>query len=178
MSKLSPLAKGLRYLAAPVLAAVIAGGSATAQGAVGPQAALCEKNASAVLVHINGFKARTGVLRVQLYAANPATFLEKRQYVERIEVPVSRTGEMQVCVAVPKPGNYALYVRHDLNGSGKSDRADGGGFSGNPALSLTDLMFKRKPDLNKTKFAVGQSTREIRVVLNYVQGLKFKPVGA
>lgn len=153
-------------------------GSASAQAALGPQAASCEKNASAVLVHVNGFKSRTGVLRVQLYAANPRTFLEKKKYLERVELPVTRQGAMNVCVAVPGPGNYALYVRHDANGSGKSDRSDGGGFSGNPQVSLTDLAFKRKPPLAKTQFAVGGSTREIGVTLNYVQGLSFKPVGS
>jgi len=149
-----------------------------AEAALGPQASACNTNRSAVLVHVDGFKARTGVLRVQLYEANPATFLEKKQYLERIELPVTKGGPMNVCVAVPKAGNYALYVRHDVNGSGKSDRSDGGGFSGNPKVSIWDLAAKRKPDMEKTKFAVGQSTKEISVVLNYVQGLSFKPIGA
>lgn len=173
--------KGFRTAAAPLAASLLALGAAaspaTAQ-AIGPQAAACNRNAAAVLVHIEGLKARTGVLRVQLYEANPKTFLEKKQHLERIELAVPRSGPLDVCVAVPKPGNYALYVRHDANGSGKSDRSDGGGFSGNPRLSLTDLAFKRKPDLSKTQFAVGNSTREIRVILNYVQGLSFKPLGA
>jgi hypothetical protein len=38
--------------------------------------------------------------------------------------------------------------------------------------------FKRKPDLRKTQFSVGEQTRQIHVVLNYVQGLSFKPIGA
>ena len=150
----------------------------TAAAALGPQAEVCDSNGSAVLVQVEGFKARTGILRVQLYEANPKTFLEKKQYLQRVEVPVTRTGAMNVCVSVPRPGNYALYVRHDLNGSGKSDRSDGGGFSGNPSVSLTDLAFKRKPDLRKTQFSVGEQTRQIHVVLNYVQGLSFKPIGA
>jgi uncharacterized protein (DUF2141 family) len=151
---------------------------AAAQAALGPQAAACEKNDSAVLVHVDGFRARTGTLRVQLYVADSRTFLEKRQYLERIEIPVTRSGAMNVCVAVPRPGNYALYVRHDVNGSGKSDKSDGGGFSGNPKVSLSDLIFKRKPPLSQTQFSVGGNTREISVVLNYVQGLSFKPIGS
>lgn len=150
----------------------------SAATALGPQAQVCDSNRSAVLVHIDGFKARSGVVRVQLYEANPKTFLEKRQYLERIELPVTRNGAMDVCVTVPRPGNYALYVRHDVNGSGKSDRSDGGGFSGNPKVSLWDLAAKRKPEMSKTQFAVGESTRQIHVVLNYVQGLSFKPIGA
>ncbi|WP_336965733.1 DUF2141 domain-containing protein [Sphingobium aquiterrae] len=157
-------------------ALIVAATPATAGAALGPQAAACDRNGAAVLVHVDGFKARTGILRVQLYAANERTFLEKRQYLERIEVPVTRSGAMDVCVSVPRPGNYALYVRHDVDGSGKSDRSDGGGFSGNPSVSLSDLVFKRKPALSKTQFAVGDSTRRVDVVLNYVQGLSFKPL--
>ncbi|CAH0353284.1 hypothetical protein BH11PSE5_BH11PSE5_15920 [soil metagenome] len=167
-----------RPLVASLMALGIAATPATAQ-AIGPQAAACDRNGSAVLVHVEGIKARTGMLRVQLYEANPRTFLEKKKYLERVELPVPRSGPLSVCVAVPKPGSYALYVRHDANNNGKSDKSsDGGGFSGNPHVSLLDLAFKRKPDLDKAKFAVGSSTREIRVILNYVQGLSFKPLGA
>jgi uncharacterized protein (DUF2141 family) len=164
-------------LAASLMVIALAGTPVTAQ-AIGPQAAACDRGDPAVLVHVEGLKARTGKLRVQLYEANSKTFLEKGKYVERVELTVPAAGPLNVCVAVPKPGNYALYVRHDANGSGKSDRSDGGGFSGNPRLSLTDLAFKRKPPLGKAQFAVGNSTREVRVILNYVQGLSFKPLGA
>src|SRR3546814_12226428 len=75
-----------------------------------------------------------------------------------------------------KPGNYAVYVRHDRNGNGKSDRSDGGGFSGNPDVSLGDLVTKKKPSMSKAQFAVGDSTKEVRVVLSYVQGLSFEPL--
>lgn len=173
--------EGVSKVGVPIFTSLMALGvaatPATAQ-AIGPQAAHCDRGEAAVLIHVEGMKARTGILRVQLYEANPRTFLEKGKYVERIEFPVPRSGPLNVCVAVPKPGNYALYVRHDLNGSGKSDKSDGGGFSGNPKLSLMDLAFKRKPDLAKAQFSVGSSTREIRVILNYVQGLSFKPLGA
>lgn len=180
MSKVLPLPvfpKAGLPMAAVMLALGLAATPATAQ-AIGPQAAACDRNASAVLVQIDGIKARTGILRVQLYEANPRTFLEKKKYVERIEMAVPRTGPLNICIAVPKPGNYALYVRHDANGSGKSDRSDGGGFSGNPPMNLSDLVFKRKPSLAQTQFSVGKSTRDVRVVLNYVQGLSFKPLGA
>src|SRR3546814_4960339 len=51
---------------------------------------------------------------------NPGTFLEKGKWLARIQVPVTGNGPMNVCVPVPKPGNYAVYVRHDRNGNGKS----------------------------------------------------------
>ena len=67
---------GALALAAPV----------AAQGAtLGPAAARCDANAAAVLVDVAGFKARTGTLRVQIYAANSKTYLEKRQWLDRAD---------------------------------------------------------------------------------------------
>lgn len=143
---------------------------------LGPHAATCAANGSAVLVHVEGFRERTGNLRVQLYASEPSTFLEKGKYLARVDVPVTRSGPMEVCVPVAKPGNYAVSVRHDANGNGKSDRSDGGGFSGNPKVGLTDLAFKRKPSLAKVSFSVSGATRQVNVILNYVQGLSFGPI--
>ena len=149
---------------------------AGAQAALGPNADVCESNGSAMLVQVEGFKARTGKVRVQLYASNAHTFLEKGKYLERIEVPVSSNGQMKICVPVPHPGNYAVYVRHDLDGNGKSNRKDGGGFSGNPDVSLSDIVTKKKPSLSKVQVPVGNETRPVKVILNYVQGLSFEPL--
>ena len=144
--------------------------------AIGPYSALCDNGGSAVLVQVEGLKSRSGKLRVQLYTNNSRTFLEKGEWLERVDVPVPSSGAANVCVPVPKPGSYAISVRHDLNGNGKSDRKDGGGFSGNPDVSLGDLISKKKPSMNKAEFSVGNETRPIRVVLNYVQGLSFEPL--
>lgn len=135
----------------------------------------CENNISAVLVDVSGFKARTGTLRVQLYAADN-NYLEKRQWLERIDVPISRSGSTKVCVPVKRAGHYVVSVRHDLNGNGKSDRSDGGGLSGNPDMKLMDFISKRKPRLSDVSFAVGATTKHLPVTLNYVRGLSFQPV--
>lgn len=147
-----------------------------AQGAtLGPSAALCNNNDTAVLVDVRGFKQRSGTLRVQIYAAT-STYLEKRKWLERVDVPVTRSGNMQVCVPVKSQGNYVISVRHDLNANGKSDRSDGAGLSGNPDMKVTDFIFKRKPKLAEVSFAVGGATKRVPVVLNYVSGLSFSPV--
>ncbi|MBL9069207.1 MAG: DUF2141 domain-containing protein [Sphingopyxis sp.] len=147
-----------------------------AQGAtLGPSAALCNSNATAVLVDVRGFKQRTGTLRVQIYAAT-STYLEKRKWLDRVDVPVTRAGNMQVCVPVKGPGSYVISVRHDMNANGKSDRSDGAGLSGNPDMKVTDFIFKRKPKLATVSFAVGGATRRVPIVLNYVNGLSFDPV--
>lgn len=157
------LLTGLSGLAAPAPAAL-----------AGPYGTACRAGEPAVVVRVQGLKTRTGVVRVQLYESNRATFLEKKAYLERIDVPAS--GAMDICVPVPRAGSYAISVRHDVNGNGKSDRADGGGFSGNPDVSLFDLATKRKPDLRKVSFAVTDRPVTVSVLLNYVQGLSFKPI--
>lgn len=143
---------------------------------LGPGAARCDANDTAVLVEVSGFKARTGTLRVQIFAANSKTYLERRQWLDRVDVPVAKTGSMRICLPVQKPGNYVVSVRHDINGNGKSDSKDGGGLSGNPDMKLSDFVFKRKPPLAATSIAVGPNTRRIPVTLNYVNGLSFDPV--
>jgi uncharacterized protein (DUF2141 family) len=167
MSKLTAVVLGLS------LALVAPGGSAQA-AAIGPDAPLCRPGveSSSVLVRVIGFKARTGSLRVQVYGDDPADFLAKGRKLKRIDVPVTSAGPMDVCVALPHPGNYAIAVRHDIDGSGKSGWNDGGGFSRNPRISITSL----KPRFQDVVIGVGPAPKAIDVVLNYRQGLSIKPL--
>jgi uncharacterized protein (DUF2141 family) len=139
----------------------------------GPYAQLCAAGKPAVLARVVGFKAPQGTLTVKLYPSN-GKFLEKGAYLRKVEVPVTRAGPIEVCVPVPASGNYALSVRHEV-GADKS-RADGGGFSGNPKLSLLDVVMKRKPKLETVTFHVNGSTRVVPVVLNYLQGGSVRPI--
>jgi uncharacterized protein (DUF2141 family) len=140
----------------------------------GPYAELCSANKPAVLARISGFKAPRGVVTVKLYASNAKTFLEKGTYIRRVDVPVHSAGPIDVCVPVPQSGNYALSVRHEINGD--KSRSDGGGFSGNPRISMMDVIFQRKPSIDKVSFAVNGSTRVVPVTLNYLQGGSVRPV--
>ncbi len=151
--------------------------STQALATMGPHVSRCASGGSSVIVNVTGFRERTGTLRVQLYAANPRTFLERRAYLVRVDIPVTRGGDMPVCVPVASAGRYAISVRHDANGNGRSDRADGGGFSGNPDVSLFDLALKRKPSLTRVGFSVAAAPVRVNVVLNYVQGGSFEPIG-
>lgn len=164
-----------------ILAAALSVAAATstpgaAQAALGPDAASCRPGAGApaVLVSVSGFKARTGNLRVQLYGSNPTDFLAKGKRLNRIDLPVTPAGAMKVCVAVPATGTYAIAVRHDVDGNGKSGWSDGGGFSRNPKISLTDL----KPKHREVAISVGDGVTPIDVVLNYRRGLSIGPVSA
>ncbi|HET9427464.1 MAG TPA: DUF2141 domain-containing protein [Allosphingosinicella sp.] len=161
-------AKGAAFAGAVALAQ-----PGSAQAALGPDAASCRSGAGgpAILVNVNGFKARTGNIRVNVYGSDPAKFLARGQYVRQINLPVTRAGAMPICVAVPRTGSYAVAVRHDVDGDG-NDWGDGGGFSRNPRLSLTSL----RPRYQNVAINVGQGVLGLNVVLNYRFGLSVRPV--
>jgi hypothetical protein len=69
-------------------------------------------------------------------------------------------------------------VRHDVDGAGKTSKADGGGMSGNPHVSLFDLMFKRKPSPDVVALEVGRGVKPVPITLNYLAGGSFRPVEA
>jgi uncharacterized protein (DUF2141 family) len=160
----------------PAFAALLlaSGFAAPAAAALGPDAPACSEGRPSVLVSVNGFKARSGRLRVLLYGNDPNSFLAKGARLKRIDVPVTAAGPMNVCVAVPHPGTYAIAVRHDVNGDNShGDWSDGGGFSNNPSVSLLHL----KPSLRQTAFNVGGGVKAINVVLLYRRGFSIGPVG-
>jgi len=141
---------------------------------LGPDAAACRAGAGrpAVLVSVNGFKARTGRIRVQLYRAN-GEFLAHGRYLQRIDEAVRPgNGPMRFCVNAPAPGRYAIAVRHDVDGNGSSGWNDGAGFSRNPNISLTHL----RPDVGDVAIDVGRGVTPVNVVLNYRFGLSVRPV--
>jgi hypothetical protein len=53
---------------------------------------------------------------------------------------------------------------------GDKSAADGGGFSGNPNMSVLDLVLKRKPNPKQVTFSVNGNTQVVPVVLKYLQG--------
>lgn len=143
-----------------------------AQAVLGPDAQSCRAGAGpAVLVNVSGFKNRVGRLRINIYGDNPADFLAKGKKLRRVDVPVTASGPMRVCVAVPRSGNYAVAVRHDADADKKSGWNDGGGFSRNPSISLTNL----KPKLSEVVIPVS-GVKQVNVVLNYRRGLTIGPI--
>ena len=67
----------------------------------------------------------------------------------------------------------AIAVRHDADANGKTNWNDGGGFSGNPKLSILKL----KPSYRSAAVAVGASVKVVPVVLNYRSGITIAPIG-
>ena len=156
--------------AAALGALVLAAQASPAQAILGPDAAACRGAGPALIVNVNGFKARTGRVRVNVYNS-AATFLERGRAMRQINVPVTRAGAMPICVSLPGAGRYAVAVRHDVDSDG-NDWGDGGGFSRNPRLSLTSL----RPRYQNVAVNVGQGVLGLNVVLNYRFGLSVRPV--
>lgn len=143
---------------------------------LGPHADACTDGKPAMLVRVEGLKSRSGVIRVQSYGGDPSRYFDKGAYLERVQVRVPPAGPVEVCMPVPKPGTYAVSVKHDANGNGSTDiGSDGGGFSGNPNLSLLDVLFKRKPSPVQVEVHVAGVTT-VPVRLNYVHGTSVGPV--
>lgn len=176
MSKVRIRAAALVLGAMMALPAACLTGAEAQAAPAGPYASACSNGDPAMLVRVTGFKARTGLVRVQSYGGDPDAYFEKGTYLKRIEVHVPPAGPLDVCVPVPAPGQYAVSVRHDVNGSGKTDKTDGGGMSGNPHLSLFDLIFKRKPSPDQVAVPVGHGVRVVPIRLNYLSGGSFQPV--
>lgn len=131
--------------------------------------------ASAVLVEVTGFRNRAGTVRVRLFGGATSTYFDKKRALARILIPVPQRGPVAICVPAPGPGVYAVDVRHDINANRDTDRADGGGASGNPRVSLFDVLFSRKPDPKIVQVRVGTGTTVVPVTLTYLQGGSFKP---
>jgi uncharacterized protein (DUF2141 family) len=161
----------MKKLLSGAMAVAVAGAGAPAVGALLGDAAACARGESSVLVRVGGFKERQGTLRVQVYGSNPADFLAKGRKLRRVDVPVTRAGRIDVCVGLPGPGNYAVAVRHDLDGNGKSGWSDGGGFSRNPSISLVHL----KPSYRDVVIQVGNGVRPVDVTLMYRRGFSIGP---
>jgi uncharacterized protein (DUF2141 family) len=156
------------------VALAVAAPAVPASAALGPDAAACRAGATspAVLVFVDGFQQRTGNVRVNVYGGDRSKFLARGQYVRQVNLPVTRGGPMQICVALPGPGRYAVAVRHDQDGNGHSGWSDGGGFSRNPRLSLTSL----RPSFESVVINVGPRPIPVDVLLNYRFGLSVHPV--
>lgn len=118
----------------------------------------------AIRVTISGVKSSSGTIRAQVYNGTSADWLESGRWLNRVELP-ARRGRMTVCLPVPASGNYAVAIRHDVNGNGETDlRTDGGGMSGNPSINVFNLG---KPGINQTRFSVGGGVRSIAVTMKY-----------
>ncbi|MFM2410854.1 MAG: hypothetical protein RL481_1682 [Pseudomonadota bacterium] len=168
----------VRFLCVAASALLLATAPAADAAILGPDAAQCARgDGPAVLVRITGLKNRAGSVRARTFAGDkPSTWFNKKQTLKRTQVSVPASGPVEICMPVPKPGGYVVDIRHDINGNGDSDRADGAGASGNPNISLFDFLIGKKPPASKVVFQVGEGVASVSILMKYVQGGSFKPV--
>jgi uncharacterized protein (DUF2141 family) len=128
-------------------------------------AAKCRGDGPAVRITVSGVKASRGTLRVQLYRATRADWLETGRWLNRIELP-ARAGTMSVCMPAPGPGTYGIAIRHDINGNGETDLTqDGGGMSNNPSINIFNLG---KPSYSKVAFSLGSEVKPMTIRMRYM----------
>jgi uncharacterized protein (DUF2141 family) len=156
----------LMILSSFLVASVVGGSSATAKA----DSAACASGKPSVLVRVSGIKRPSGKLKIGIYEAG--RYLKRKGTVNKETVPVRSSGPLDVCLAVPKPGRYAVAIHHDLNANDDRDINDGAGYSNNPKLSLTNL----KPAFSRTAVQVGAAPRRVGVVMQYRKGLSVGPV--
>jgi uncharacterized protein (DUF2141 family) len=126
--------------------------------------ARCRGAGPAVNVTVTGVRSSAGRVRVQLYRATKADWLERGRWIHRIEVP-ARAGTMTFCMPVPEAGSYGIGVRHDVNANGETDLTqDGGGASNNPSFNIFNLG---KPGYDKVAFQVS-GVRSISIAMRYM----------
>lgn len=125
----------------------------------------CSGKGPAVRVQLSGVSASSGTVRVQAYRGVASEWMQKGRWLTRVEAP-ARAGSMTFCVPVPAAGTYAIAVRHDVNGNGKTDlRTDGGGMSNNPSINIFNLG---RPPVSRTAFTVGEDVHTISIAMRYL----------
>jgi uncharacterized protein (DUF2141 family) len=130
------------------------------------------------LVNVDGLKDRSGKLKLEVYPANDADFLQDDNILisagktfRRVEQPVPTSGPVRLCVRVPSAGSYAVSLLHDRDGNRRfSWRVDGIGFAGNPKLGWA------KPHAADASAIARPGPTQIEIVMNYRRGLGMRPI--
>jgi uncharacterized protein (DUF2141 family) len=152
-----------------LMVAIVVPSSLAAAQILGPVPAICSGgDTPSILVRVSGFKDRVGKVRVRTFGGSPSTYFDRTKALKRVEYTLPATGPVEVCMPVPSVGLYAVDVRHDTNNNGDTDRADGAGASGNPKISLFDIIFKRKPPAKQVQVSVGQGTTVVPIMIRYM----------
>ncbi|MBA4760669.1 DUF2141 domain-containing protein [Sphingomonas sp.] len=168
-------------LSLALIAAVAWPSAASAQAAIGEDAAACAAgNEPALRVTVQGIKDRTGRLKLELYPAVEGDYLrddhvlvKEGKLFHRSFATTPKSGNIVLCIKAPRPGRYALFLTHDRDGANKFNIwKDGAGVPSNRKLG------RSKPKLADGIVNVGAAATPITIKLQYVRGLSgFSPSG-
>lgn len=129
-----------------------------------------------LIVNVLGLKDRAGNLKVELYPATDADFLQDDNILinqgktfRRVVADVPQSGAVQICIRAPSAGTFALTVLHDRDKDRKFNLSrttgDGIGFGANPKS-----QGPFKPKLAVARVAVGNGPTPVNVIMLYRTG--------
>lgn len=154
--------------------------AASAPSPIGEDAAACAAGKGpALLVALDGLKDRTGEIWLELYPANDADFLRddtalvaEGKTFRRTRGHLPGAGPVSICVRVPRPGRYALMLRHNRVGRDRfSIWRDGAGVPGNRSLG------RRTPSASEAAIEAGAGVTPVTIRMQYLRGFGFAPLG-
>ena len=153
--------------------AVLALGTAVPAMAQGEGEACPANEGSAIQANITGLKDRAGIVKLELYPDNAADFLKddrdliaQGKFFRRVQLKTPATGEVVLCIKVPRPGRYALLFTHNRDGKNKfSFWSDGAGFPSNRRLG------RQRPSVDEALIEVGKGVTVTNIRTQYLHGL-------
>ncbi|MDF0545877.1 DUF2141 domain-containing protein [Sphingobium sp. H39-3-25] len=127
----------------------------------------------AFLVTADGLKDRSGRAILELYPANEADFLKKKEALlsegklfRQVEAPVPRQGPVNLCIDAPRPGAYALVFIHDRDGKRTFNIwKDGVGLVTGQPLGTS------RPRVSQAMVVAGNSPAHVPMQVQYMSGM-------
>ncbi|GAA0314606.1 DUF2141 domain-containing protein [Sphingomonas oligophenolica] len=141
---------------------------------IGQDAPACAAgHGPAIQANIVGLKDRVGEVWLELYPATEADFLRPDEELiaegktfRRTRSHLPASGAVSICVRVPRPGRYALLLRHNRVGKDKfSIFSDGAGFPSNQRLG------RSRPKHSQALIDAGPGITVANIRVQYLRGL-------
>jgi len=146
---------------------------------IGQDADLCRAGRGpAIQVNVQGLKDRRGELWLELYPPTADDFLSadtdliaQGKIFRRTRSRLPAAGSVEICIRVPRPGRYALMLRHNRIERDKfSVWSDGAGVAANLSLG------RSRPRLDQALVTAGPGVTVVAIKMQYLRGLGFSPL--
>lgn len=149
------------------LAVTFALAAQATQAAPGDAPLACNSGEEARLqITVRGVRSAKGAITIMLYDDRDEVFLKKAGRIARIRAPAQK-GVVNACLAVPRPGSYAVSLYHDEDANRKLTKnwvgmpTEGYGFSRDAAVSY------RLPQLDEAVFTALPGDNPVDIQIRY-----------
>lgn len=156
-------------LARNLLLAILFGGSfsSTAIGATPASVAECVTGGDEIRLNliIEGLRNAEGTVSIAVYGDAPEDFLAKGKKLRKLRLP-AQAGSIRGCLALPRPGIYAVTAYHDEDG----DRHFTRNFLGLPMEGVAVSNNKAQlgiPSFKEAAISVNQTNSQITLKMHY-----------